>query len=128
MPLVRIDLRKGTTPEYRKAIADGVHHALASALAAPPDDRFQVIAEHDPTNLIYDANYLGVPRTDSVVFIQVTLSAGRKLAQKRAFYQQVVENLAKAPGLRREDVVINLVETAWENWSFGNGVAHYTLD
>jgi 4-oxalocrotonate tautomerase len=28
-------------------------------------------------------------------------------------------------GLRREDVVIQLVEVAKENWSFGNGDAPY---
>ncbi|MGO9543103.1 MAG: tautomerase family protein, partial [Terriglobales bacterium] len=46
MPLVRIDLQQGTSPAYRKAIADGVHTAMIEAIAIPPDDRFQVITEH----------------------------------------------------------------------------------
>ncbi|MEN3286710.1 MAG: hypothetical protein V7634_1010, partial [Bradyrhizobium sp.] len=29
------------------------------------------------------------------------------------------------PGLRREDVFVNLVEVQKENWSFGNGIAQY---
>ena len=45
MPLVRISLRQGTSPEYRKAIGDGVHRAMIEALAIPPDDHFQVISE-----------------------------------------------------------------------------------
>jgi phenylpyruvate tautomerase PptA (4-oxalocrotonate tautomerase family) len=128
MPFVRISLRQGTQPEYRKAIADGVHQAMIDALAIPPDDRFQVISEHAPENLIYDPHYLGITRTDKVVFIQITLSAGRKPGQKRALYKRVSELLSKSPGVRPEDVLINLVEVAWENWSFGKGVGQYMND
>lgn len=125
MPLVRIDLRTGTSPQYRKSIGDAVHQSMIDALAIPPDDRFQVIAEHSPTDLIYDPQYLGVQRSDKVIFIQITLSSGRKPQQKRKLYKRIVELLSASPGLRPEDVVINLVEVAWENWSFGNGAAHY---
>jgi phenylpyruvate tautomerase PptA (4-oxalocrotonate tautomerase family) len=128
MPLVRIDLRQGTTPEYRKAIADGVHTAMIEAIAIPPDDRFQVINEHDRDNLIYDPQYLGIQRSDKVVFIQIMLSTGRKPGQKRALYKRIAELLGKSPGIRPQDVVINLVEVAWEDWSFGLGEAQYTKD
>jgi 4-oxalocrotonate tautomerase len=125
MPLVRISLREGTSPEYRKAIADGVHRALIEAIALPPGDRFQVITEYSPDSLIYDPNYLGVDRSDRVVFVQITMSTGRKPQQKRALYKRMAELLAQSPGIRPQDLLINLVETAWENWSFGNGEAHY---
>lgn len=126
MPLVRIFLREGKSEQYRKAIADGVHQAMIEAIDAPAQDRFQVITEHSPNDLIYDPSYLGIERTDDVVFVQITLSAGRKPPQKRKLFQRITELLAKNPGLRPQDVVINLVETAWENWSFGNGEAQYT--
>ena len=128
MPLVRIDLREGTSPAYRKAIADGVHTAMIEAIAIPADDRCQVIAEHAEDNFFYDPKYLGIQRSDKVVFIQITLSAGRKPGQKRALYRRIVELLSKSPGLRPEDVVINLVEVAWENWSFGMGEGQYMKD
>src|SRR5260221_13961417 len=128
MPLVRIALREGTAAEYRRAIADGVHQAMVDAIAIPAEDRFQVITEHSAGNLIYDPKYLGIQRTDRIVLIQITLSAGRKPAQKRALYKRITELLAKSPGVRPEDVMINLVEGTWEDWSFGNGVAEYTLD
>ena len=35
------------------------------------------------------------------------------------------EILAESPSLKPHDQVINLVEVAWENWSFGNGEAQY---
>jgi 4-oxalocrotonate tautomerase len=128
MPLVRISLREGTTPEYRKAIADGVHQAMIDAIAIPPKDRFQVISEHKSGDLIYDADYLDIKRSDKIVFVQVTLSTGRKPGQKRALFKRMAELLAKSPGLRPEDLLVNLVEVSWENWSFGNGEAQYQKD
>jgi 4-oxalocrotonate tautomerase len=125
MPFVRISLRQGTSSEYRKAIGDGVHRAMIEALAIPPDDRFQVITEHPAEGLIYDPQYLGVLRSDRVVFVQITLSAGRKPQQKRRLYKRMAELLAESPGLRPQDLLINLVEVSWENWSFGNGDAQY---
>jgi len=125
MPLVRISLRQGTSPEYRRALGDGVHRAMIDALAIPPDDRFQVITEHPPEGLIYDPQYLGIHRSDKVVFVQITMSTGRKPMQKRKLYQRVAEILAQSPGVTPEDLVINLVEVSWENWSFGNGEAQY---
>jgi len=98
---------------------------MIEALAIPPDDRFQVITEHLPEALIYDPQYLGVHRSDRVVFVQITMSFGRKPQQKRKLYKRMAEILAQAPGLPPADLLINLVETSWENWSFGNGEAQY---
>jgi 4-oxalocrotonate tautomerase len=125
MPLVRIFLRPGSAPEYRKALGEGVHRALVEALAIPPDDRFQVISEHSAIDLIYDPQYLGVRRSDRVVFVQIILSAGRKPQQKRKLFKRMAEILAESPGLAPQDLMAVLVETAWENWSFGNGEAQY---
>jgi len=128
MPLVQISLREGTNPKYRKAIAEGVHQAMIDAIAVPPKDRFQVITEYKAGDLIYDADYLDVKRSDEVVFVQITLSTGRKPGQKRALFKRMAELLAKSPGLRPEDLLINLIEVSWENWSFGNGDAQYQKD
>jgi len=125
MPLVRIFLRSGTSPEYRKALGDGVHRALVEAFGIPPDDHFQVISEHSVAELIFDRQYLGIKRSDRVVFVQVTASVGRKPQQKRKLFMRMAEILAESPGLAPQDLLVNLVETAWENWSFGNGEAQY---
>jgi 4-oxalocrotonate tautomerase len=127
MPLVRIALREGKSEEYRKAVADGVHQAMVEALDVPAQDRFQIVTEHPANGLIYDPSYLGIERNDDIVIVQITLSTGRKLAQKRKLYQRIAEILAKNAGLRPQNLVINLVEVAWENWSFGNGEAQYAM-
>jgi 4-oxalocrotonate tautomerase len=124
--LVRISLIKGKSEQYRRAVADGIHQAMIDGIEIPPQDRFQIITEHSANDLIYDPSYLGIERSDDIVMVQITLSAGRKPAQKRKLFQRIAENLSKNPGVRPQDVMINLVETAWENWSFGNGEAQYT--
>jgi 4-oxalocrotonate tautomerase len=127
MPLVRISLREGKTEDYKKALADEVHRALVEAMDAPAQDRFQIITEHPAGGLIYDPTYLGLQRTDNIVMVQITLSTGRKLAQKRKLFQRMAEILAESPGLRPHDLMVSLVEVAWENWSFGDGKAQYAL-
>src|ERR1700693_6287378 len=110
MPIVRIALREGTTPEYRRQRGDIVYHAMIEALGVPKDDRFQVIAEHSKNDLIFDRDYLGIHRTDDCIFLQITLNSGRTLETKQRFYKAVVDGLHKGLGLRREDVFISLVE------------------
>ncbi len=125
MPLVRIALRKGTTPEYRRAVGDSIHRAMVETIKIPEQDKFQVITEHDADSLIYDPSYLGIQRSDGVIFVQITLSAGRTVDVRKALFARIAELLRQAPGVPSEDVFINLVETAKENWSFGNGIAQY---
>jgi len=127
MPLVRISLREGKPETYRRALADGIHRAMVDAINVPPLDRFQVITEHPAESLIYDPAYLGIMRGDDVVFVQITLNAGRSTEQKRALYARMAELLQANPGLRPQDLLISLVEVSRENWSFGNGQAQYAV-
>jgi 4-oxalocrotonate tautomerase len=123
MPLARIDLIKGKSVEYRQTIGDVVYTAMVEILKAPKDDRFQVITEHDEVNLIYDPHFLGISRSKDIVFIQLTLAERRTLEQKRGFYKQVVNDLHKRLGVRRDDFLFSLVGTGRDDWSFGNGEA-----
>src|ERR1700686_5151767 len=128
MPIVRIDLREGKTPEYRKQVGEIVYRAMIEALGVPKNDRFQVISEHSKNDLIFDSDYLGIHRTDDCIFLQITLNTGRTLETKQRFYKAVVDGLHEGLKLRREDVFISLVEVQKENWSFGNGEAQYASD
>jgi phenylpyruvate tautomerase PptA (4-oxalocrotonate tautomerase family) len=123
MPLVRISLQHGKPLKYRRAVADGVHHALVEGIGIPAKDRFQIISEHDAENLIYDREYFGVARSDDTIFIQVSLRRGRPEGVKQDFYRRVVANLQTDPGVRPEDVAIILTENGDADWSFGKGEA-----
>jgi 4-oxalocrotonate tautomerase len=125
MPLVRISLREGKPTSYRAAIGESIHRAMVETINVPADDRFQIFSEHPEDGLIYDPGYLGIKRSDDIVAIQITLNAGRSLEQKRALYRALADRLARDPGLRKEDILVNLVEVPKENWSFGNGEASY---
>ena len=124
MPLVRISFRAGKSTRYRQAVADEVHRAMVEAASVPELDRFQVLTEHGPADLIYDPTYLGVKRTDDIVMIQITLNQ-RTQAVKVALYKAIAERLARNPGVRPGDVFISLVPVAPEDWSFGDGKAQY---
>ena len=126
MPLVRIAMRKGKPEGFGTRAGEIVYRAMVDTLGVPVNDHFQVITEYDDRGLIYDPNYLDVPRTDGILILQVTLNEGRCVDVKKDFYRTVAENLHRELGVRKEDVFINLVEVKKENWSFGNGVAQYT--
>lgn len=125
MPLVRIDTTRRLDPEKRQAIGAAVHAAMVDTLKVPPEDRFQVITAHEDAGVIVAPSYLGISHGDDVVLVQITLNAGRTVDQKRAFYRRVADDVHARTGVRREDVIISLVEVAKENWSFGNGEAPY---
>ncbi len=123
MPLQRIELLAGRSSQQRRAIADAVHRALVEAVGVPEKDRFQVVVEHDPSSLIVTPEYLGVPHQNPVL-IQITLNAGRTVEQKQRLYRRMAELLEQVE-VPANDVIVNLVEVAKEDWSFGGGVAQY---
>ena len=125
MPFVRIDLARGKPAQYRRQLGDIIYRAMTEVINVPAHDKFQVITEHAPDELNVTPGYLGIEYSPDVVLIQVTLSHGRTVEQKQAFYARVARDLHRKLGLDPQDVFINLVETSRENWSFGNGLAQY---
>ncbi len=125
MPLIRIDVAGGRSSADLRALGDTVHRAMVDALGAPADDKFQVLTSHPAGELNITPSYLGIAHGEGAVVIQVTLNQGRSVEQKRAFYRRLADDLGATHGVRREDVIVSLVEVAKENWSFGNGDAPY---
>jgi len=125
MPLTRVSMLQGKPPAWRRAILDSLYLAMRETFGVPENDRFMTIEEFTPDNFLYGANYLNISRSDDLVLVQITVSNTRGLAQKKALFKRIVERLAESPGLRPEDVFVNLLETLPENWSFGHGLAQY---
>ena len=125
MPLVHITLAAGVTPAERRGIADAVHQALVETAKVPQDDRFQVVHEVPADALFWDPGYLGHKRTGRVIFIEITLNAGRTVEVKKALYAAIAAGVGRAAGVKADDVLVNLVEVPKENWSFGGGRMSY---
>ncbi len=125
MPLLHISLRAGKPEAYRQAIFDGLYRATRETFNGPEDDQFMTITEHDAASFRYGASYLGIARSDDLVFIQITANNTRTVEQKKALFRRIAELLGESPGVRPEDVFVSLVEVAKENWSLGNGLAQY---
>ncbi len=124
MPFIRISLQAGKPADYRQAIAENIYESLRETFNVPENDFFATIDELEPRDLIYDP-YFNIERTDDLVLIQLTVSNTRTVEQKKALYRRIVERLGKNPGLRPQDIFLNLLEIAKKNWSFGNGEAQY---
>ena len=124
MPLTQISLRAGKPEAYRQAIFDGLYRAMRETLNVPEDDQFMTIREHDAANFRYGA-YLGIARSDDLVLIQITVFNTRTAEQKKGLFRRIAELLGESPGIRPEDVFVNLVEAAKENWSLGHGLAQF---
>ncbi|MCQ8276843.1 tautomerase family protein [Acetobacteraceae bacterium KSS8] len=128
MPLVRFSLLRGKSADHLRAIGDGIQQALVEQFGVPPDDRFQLVHQHERDEFLYDPAYLGVERSDDLVMIDITASNWRSVAQKKALYRAIADNLARNPGLRPEDVLIVLSPNERADWSFGRGLASYVPD
>ena len=125
MPLTRVSLRKGKSSAYKRAILDHVYAAMREVFNVPDEDRFMLIDEHDDESFVYSPTYLGIDRDDDLVIIQITANNTRTVEQKKVLFAAIAERLSRDPGIRPENIMINLVEVAKENWSFGLGIAQY---
>jgi phenylpyruvate tautomerase PptA (4-oxalocrotonate tautomerase family) len=123
MPFARISLLKGKSPDYLRALSDSIHKAMVETFNVPPADRFQIIHQHEPGELIFDRNYLSGPRSDDFVLIAITTGKPRTTEMRKAFFHRTVELLRQSPGLRPEDVMIVISTSEADEWSFGDGLA-----
>jgi phenylpyruvate tautomerase PptA (4-oxalocrotonate tautomerase family) len=124
MPLVHISMRAGKPEAYRQAILDGLYRAMREALNVPDGDQFMTINEVEAANFRCGSAY-GVNRSDDAVMIQITVFASRTAEQKKALYRRIADLLGDNPGIRPEDVFVNVLDAPAENWSVGNGVAQF---
>jgi 4-oxalocrotonate tautomerase len=125
MPLVKIFLRRGKSPEYLRTLSDCVHDALIAQANVPNDDRFQILQELDDAALIAHATYGGVSRSNDLIIIEITLNTGRTVDVKRNLYADIAVRLQREINVRPDDVMVSLIEVTKENWSFGGGRATY---
>ncbi len=125
MPFVRIDVPSHFTEARLHAVADAVHDSLVKTFNVPADDRFQALQRHAAGEVVIAPSYMGISHGRNAVLVQITCSEGRSIPVKKALFAAIAESVSAAGDLPPADVIINLVETVKENWSFGNGIAQY---
>jgi len=125
MPLTRISMRKGKSQAYKRAILDNIYLAMREVFDVAEEARFMLIHEHDAEDFLYGATYRQIARSDDLLIIQIFANNTRTVEQKKALYRLIADRLAESPGVRPEDVFINLVDIPVENWSVGHGLAQY---
>jgi phenylpyruvate tautomerase PptA (4-oxalocrotonate tautomerase family) len=124
MPLLHISMRAGKPEAYRLAILDSLYRAMRETLNVPEGDEFMTISELSPANFRC-GNAYGVTRSDDAVLIQITVFASRTAEQKKALYRRIAELLGDNPGIRPEDVFVNVLDAPAANWSVGHGIAQF---
>jgi ketosteroid isomerase-like protein len=122
MPFVDITLAQGKPPEYLEALSQSVHRALVAELGMQPDDYFQVIHQHDLSELKFNRNFRGGPRSDDWIVVSITGGLERGEPAKRKFYKTLVRLLEESAGVRPADVFIMMTVRPPENFSFADGV------
>jgi 4-oxalocrotonate tautomerase len=124
MPLVRVSMMKGKSPEYIKAMSTSIYEALVESYGMPEHDHFQIIEQLEPSELLFDRNFRATsPRSDDFLLLHIKADA-RRVSEKEALYKFLVDKLAKSPGVKPQDVFVTLdVNTVLEDWSFGNGIS-----
>ncbi len=125
MPFTHISLKKGKSAKYRRALMDQIYLAMRETIDIPENDRFATITELELENINNSGDYADIDRSDDIVFIEITLNAGRTIEKKKALYAEIAKRLKTSPGVRPEDVFINLLEVEKKNWSLGKGTAQY---
>ncbi|WP_025722173.1 tautomerase family protein [Paenibacillus polymyxa] len=124
MPLLRFDVIEGRSPEELKKLLDAAHIAMVEAFDVPVRDRYQIVHQHAPHEMIIEDTGLGFARTPEVVIISV-VSKERTPEQKELLYKLLVERLERGCGIAPSDVMISIVENGIDDWSFGYGRAQF---
>jgi len=126
MPLARIDVSKDAPLERIKVVSEAIYSAMVEIANVPLHDKFQVVTRHAADEIIYpNEGYLGMNYTTNLILIQVTWVGGRSTEVKKKFYKQIADEIHERAHVRKEDIWISLVDSAREDWSFGNGEMQY---
>ena len=124
MPLVRIDVNQGRTPQELRNLSQAIHDAILAEYSIPERDYFHILTEHQNGQIFAQDAGLGFERSSDVVMIQIFTQGGRTQEAKQALFAAVAARLGEL-GVGGENVFIGYVENTPSDWSFGFGRAQY---
>lgn len=124
MPLLKIDVLKGRSKEEIKCLMDAAHEVVLDVLQVPEGDRYQILTQHEPYEMIIEDTGLGFERSDQVVIFTI-ISTQRTDKMKKEFYKRLTQNLKEKCGIESNDVMVSFVTNGASEWSFGFGNAQF---
>lgn len=124
MPLIRFDMLEGRTKEQIQQILDVSHQVMMESFQVPERDRYQIVSQHKPYEMIIQDTGLGFERSKDVILISVT-SRQRTQEQKETFYRELVNALENKCGIAPNDIMFSMVINNDQDWSFGFGEAQF---
>jgi hypothetical protein len=124
MPLMRFDIIEGRSPEELKTLLNAAHRAMVQAFGVPERDRYQIVHEHPPAQMIIEDTGLDIPRSRRVVVVTVN-SRPRSTEAKQRFYAELCRELNASCGIESSDVMVNIMTNSDADWSFGFGRAQF---
>jgi phenylpyruvate tautomerase PptA (4-oxalocrotonate tautomerase family) len=124
VPLLRIDVNAGRSPEEIRVLLDSVQSAVVGAFGVPETDRYQVLTQHGPNELVALDTGLGIDRSDRLVMIQV-VSKARPDDAKQELFRLLARNLERDCDLSPDDLVVTITDNGDADWSFGRGQAQF---
>jgi phenylpyruvate tautomerase PptA (4-oxalocrotonate tautomerase family) len=126
MPLVYYDIVRGRSRDQIRALLDSTQAAIVEAFETPERDRYQLVTEHSPDEMIIQDHGLGIERSENIVVIHMINRRGKRTpSQKEKLYALLVQNLKRDCGLDPADLVVSITENESEDWSVGYGKAQF---
>ena len=114
MPIVKVSMLEGKTPEYKKTVLDSIHDGLVESIGIEDWDRFQRIEE-------FAREDFEKPdfKSDDFMIIEISLFPGRSKELKGKLIETVAGNLKERLSVDPSDVFILITEPPLENWGIG---------
>ena len=114
MPIVKVSMLEGKTPEYKKTVLDCIHDGLVESIGIEDWDRFQRVEEFSKEDF-EKPDF----KSDDFMIIEISLFPGRSKELKGKLIETVAGNLNRRLSVAPSDIFILISEPPLENWGIG---------
>ena len=98
MPLVRIDVNQGRSPEQLTTLSRAIHDAILAEYGIPERDYFHILTEHAQGQIVAQDAGLGFERSSGVVMIQIFTQGGRSQEAKSSLFEAIADRPVRSSG------------------------------
>jgi hypothetical protein len=124
LPLLKFYMYEGRNEEEIKTILDSAHEVMVESFQVPERDRYQLVHQLKPYEMIAEDTGLGFERSSRFILVHM-FTRKRPEEQLTAFYQSLTGTLEKVCGISPQDVMISVSVNGDSDWSFGEGKAQF---